>query len=74
MGAVEDEVFVHLVRDDESVVMLCQPDDLGPHVRGEDGAGRIVRIVHQNDPRAVGHGGRKEVEVGLEVGPVAAAR
>ena len=67
--AVEDQVLVHLVGDDDRVVPLRESDDVLQHGAVEDGAGGVVRVVDQDDAGAVGHRGRQLVEVRLEVRP-----
>ncbi len=67
--AVEDEVLVHLVGDDDRVVPVREPHDLVEHLTREHRTGRVVRIVDEDHARPVGDRGCQDLEVGLEVGP-----
>jgi len=62
-------MLVHLVGHDERVVPLGEPHDQLAHVGREHGAGRIVRVVHEDRARAVADRIGEPVEAGLEVRP-----
>ena len=68
MWRPEREVFVHLIRDDQRVVLVRELDNQLQSLPGKYRAGRVVRIVHDDQSGAIGHGGAQGVEVGLEVG------
>ncbi len=63
LGAVEDQVLVDLVRDDEQVPLDRELGDGGQLGPGQDGAGGVVRGVEQDQPRPVGDGGPQLVQV-----------
>lgn len=67
MAALEDQVFVDLVRDDEQVAGDRELGDRGQFGGVEDRARRVVRGVQQEQPGARGDQVAQGVEVGAEV-------
>lgn len=63
MLALEDEMFVDLVGDDEQVPFDGEFRDGRQFLASEDRAGRVVRGVEQDQAGAVGDGGAQFVEV-----------
>jgi hypothetical protein len=66
--AVEGEVLVDLVGDDDEVVFDREPGDAGPLLRVEDHAGRVVRAVQQHHLGTRRDQAGQAVEVDAEVG------
>jgi hypothetical protein len=66
----ERQVLVDLVGDDERVVLMGEFDDEFEGLAAEDGSGRVVRIIDQDEARAARDGGAKLVVIRL---PLASA-
>ncbi len=66
--AVVHEVLVDLVGHDDRVVLVRQLDEQGERLAGEGGAGRVVRVVDEDQAGAIGDRRAEVVVVGLEVG------
>lgn len=63
MLALEDEVLVDLVGDDQEIVLAGEAGDLGELLVGQDGAGGVVRSVEQDQAGVVGDGVAQFVQV-----------
>ena len=74
LGAVEDQVLVHLVGDHQQVALAGEFGDRGELGAGQDRAGRVVRGVEQDQPGARGDGGAQLVQVQDEAVPRAGRR
>ena len=73
-SALEDQVLVHLVRDHEQVALDGELGDGGQLLAGQDGAGRVVRGVEQDQPGAGGDRGAQLVQVEAGRRPVVRAQ